>query len=451
MAITRIFVVEDDQFIGNLIKKALEKMDNVDVTHFLTPEECLQQLHLNPDIVTIDYLLPGMNGLELMAKIKNYNADIHCIMVSGQDKLDVVIETYRQGAVDYIIKNDNAIVNLENSVRNLVKTVGLRQENESLKDLVIDRNKYNTILGNSGSVMRVLRLIQKVEKSNIMVLVTGQSGTGKELVAKSIHYNSPRARKPFVTVNMGAIPADLIESELFGHEKGAFTDAKNAKEGKFELANGGTIFLDEITNLSDSNQIKLLRVIQERKVTRLGAKEAIKLDIRIIAATNIKLAEAVNNQRFRQDLYYRLNEFHLELPPLRERKEDINLFVEHFINDANKELNRNVKQMSDNVMEKLINHTWQGNVRELRNVIRRAVLLSKGEIITSIDIPDEINYQTSYSTQAPASISGITKEIEKEMIIKAIQEANGNKSKAAMILNMNERTFYRKLKNLGLS
>ncbi|HRS39940.1 MAG TPA: sigma-54 dependent transcriptional regulator, partial [Bacteroidia bacterium] len=309
MAITRIFVVEDDQFIGNLIKKALEKMDNVDVTHFLTPEECLQQLHLNPDIVTIDYLLPGMNGLELMAKIKNYNADIHCIMVSGQDKLDVVIETYRQGAVDYIIKNDNAIVNLENSVRNLVKTVGLRQENESLKDLVIDRNKYNTILGNSGSVMRVLRLIQKVEKSNIMVLVTGQSGTGKELVAKSIHYNSPRARKPFVTVNMGAIPADLIESELFGHEKGAFTDARERRIGKFEEANEGTIFLDEIGEMDLLMQTKLLRVLQEKEVTRIGSNKSIKLDVRVVAATNRNLAHEVKEGKFREDLYYRLQGF----------------------------------------------------------------------------------------------------------------------------------------------
>ena len=230
-------------------------------------------------------------------------------MVSGQDKLDVVIETYRQGAVDYIIKNDNAIVNLENSVRNLVKTVGLRQENESLKDLVIDRNKYNTILGNSGSVMRVLRLIQKVEKSNIMVLVTGQSGTGKELVAKSIHYNSPRARKPFVTVNMGAIPADLIESELFGHEKGAFTDARERRIGKFEEANEGTIFLDEIGEMDLLMQTKLLRVLQEKEVTRIGSNKSIKLDVRVVAATNRNLAHEVKEGKFREDLYYRLQGF----------------------------------------------------------------------------------------------------------------------------------------------
>ncbi|HRI40563.1 MAG: sigma-54-dependent transcriptional regulator [Bacteroidota bacterium] len=386
MAITRIFVVEDDQFIGNLIKKALEKMDNVDVTHFLTPEECLQQLHLNPDIVTIDYLLPGMNGLELMAKIKNYNADIHCIMVSGQDKLDVVIETYRQGAVDYIIKNDNAIVNLENSVRNLVKTVGLRQENESLKDLVIDRNKYNTILGNSGSVMRVLRLIQKVEKSNIMVLVTGQSGTGKELVAKSIHYNSPRARKPFVTVNMGAIPADLIESELFGHEKGAFTDARERRIGKFEEANEGTIFLDEIGEMDLLMQTKLLRVLQEKEVTRIGSNKSIKLDVRVVAATNRNLAHEVKEGKFREDLYYRLQGFLIHLPPLLERGDDVVLLSKTFLNDFCKDNKLGPITLTKEAAKVLMEYKWPGNIRELKAVIERAAIMSENATIQPEDL-----------------------------------------------------------------
>ena len=234
MAVAKIFIVEDDHFLGSLIKKTLEKLDNCEVTHFMTPEDCLSNLHLNPDIISIDYMLPGMNGIELMQKIKNYNENIQCVMVSGQEKIDVVIETYRQGASDYIIKNDNALVNLENSVKSLVKNVYLRQENDALKELIIDRNKYTKILGNSSPVLKVLRLIQKVEKSNIMVLITGQSGTGKELVSKAIHYNSQRAKKSFVTVNMGAIPEDLIESELFGHEKGAFTGAMDKKIGRFD-------------------------------------------------------------------------------------------------------------------------------------------------------------------------------------------------------------------------
>jgi DNA-binding NtrC family response regulator len=386
MAITRIFVVEDDQFIGNLIKKALEKMDNVDVTHFLTPDECLRNLHLNPDIVSIDYLLPGMNGLELMEKIKNYNADIHCIVVSGQDKLDVVIETYKRGAVDYIIKNDNAIVNLENSIRNLVKTVSLRQENESLKDLVIDRNRYNTILGNSGSVMRVLRLIQKVEKSNIMVLVTGQSGTGKELVAKSIHYNSPRARKPFVTVNMGAIPADLIESELFGHEKGAFTDARERRIGKFEEANEGTIFLDEIGEMDLLMQTKLLRVLQEKEVTRIGSNKSIKLDVRVVAATNRNLAQEVKEGKFREDLYYRLQGFLIHLPPLLERGDDVILLSKNFLQEFCRENKMGPITLTKEAAKILMDYKWPGNIRELKAVIERAAIMSENNTIQPEDL-----------------------------------------------------------------
>ncbi|MBK6447357.1 MAG: sigma-54-dependent Fis family transcriptional regulator [Bacteroidetes bacterium] len=386
MATTKIFVVEDDQFLGNLIKKSLEKLDFAEVTHFLSPEECMNHLHENPDIVTIDYLLPGMNGIELMEKIKNYNQDIQCIVVSGQEKLDVVIETYQKGAVDYIIKNDNALVNLENSVKNLCKTVKLKQENETLKDQVIDRNKYTSILGNSGPVFRVLRLIQKVEKSNIMVLVTGQSGTGKELVAKSIHYNSPRARKPFVTVNMGAIPADLIESELFGHEKGAFTDARDKRIGKFEEANEGTIFLDEIGEMDLSLQTKLLRVLQEKEVTRIGSNKSIKLDVRVIAATNRNLAHEVKEGNFREDLFYRLQGFLIQLPPLYERGDDVILLSKTFLSDFCKENKMPQVSLSKEAAKFLMDYKWPGNIRELKAVIERAAIMSENNVITPEDL-----------------------------------------------------------------
>ncbi|MEO8446863.1 MAG: sigma 54-interacting transcriptional regulator, partial [bacterium] len=229
-----------------------------------------------------------------------------------------------------------------------------------------------------------------------------------------------------------------------------FTDARTSKEGKFELANEGTIFLDEITNLSDSNQIKLLRVIQERKVTRLGAKSPVKLNIRIISATNIRLSDAVNNKNFRQDLYYRLNEFHIDLPPLRERKEDIKLFVEYFIKDANNELNKNVREVDEKILDQLVNHSWPGNVRELRNVMRRAVLMAKNDKIVSITIPDDISTHIPKHDDLNLSMNNYTKSIEKDLILKAMEDANGNKSKAAKLLNINERTFYRKLKSLGI-
>ncbi len=382
----KIFVVDDDQFLGSLIKKAVEKLDTVDVTHFLSPEECLKNLHQNPDIVTIDYLMPGMNGLELMEKIKNYNDNIHCVLVSGQEKLDVVVETYKKGAEDYIIKNENAIINIENSVRNLCKNVNLRLENEKLKDQIIDRNRYTNILGNSSAVLRVLKLIQKVEKSNIMVLVTGQSGTGKELVSRAIHYNSPRARKPFVTVNMGAIPEDLIESELFGHEKGAFTDARDRRIGKFEEANEGTIFLDEIGEMDSILQTKLLRVLQEKEVTRIGSNKAIKLDVRVIAATNRNLALEVKEGRFREDLFYRLQGFLIHLPPLFERGDDVIMLSKSFLHDFCKENRIQPVTISKEAVHAMMQYNWPGNVRELKAVIERAAILAENGTILAEDL-----------------------------------------------------------------
>lgn len=386
MSLTRIFIVEDDTFLGSVMKLTLEKLEQVDVTYFPDPESCLKELHRNPHIVSIDYMLPGMNGIELMEKIKNYDNDIHCIVVSGQDKLEVVIDTYRRGAVDYIIKNENAVINLENTVKNLCKQVDLKKENEHLKELVLDRNKYNTILGSSSAVMKTLRLVQKVEKSNIMVLVTGQSGTGKELVAKAIHYNSPRARKPFVTVNMGAIPPDLIESELFGHEKGAFTDARERRIGKFEEANGGTIFLDEIGEMDLLLQTKLLRVLQEKEVTRIGSNKPIKLDVRVVAATNRNLAHEVREGKFREDLYYRLQGFLIHLPPLYERGEDVILLSKKFLTEFCVENSMPPINISRTAMKRLMEYKWPGNIRELKAVIERAAILSENSEITEDDL-----------------------------------------------------------------
>ena len=386
MAVAKIFIVDDDHFLGNLIKKTLEKLDNTEVTHFLSPEECIQNLHLNPDIVTIDYNLPGMNGVELLEKVINYNDNIQCIMVSGQEKLDVVIDTYRRGVIDYIIKDDNALVNLENSVKSLVETVHLRKENDNLKELVIDRNKYTNILGNSGPVMKVLKMIQKVEKSNIMVLVTGQSGTGKELVARAIHYNSPRAKKPFVTVNMGAIPEDLVESELFGHEKGAFTDARDRRIGKFEEANGGSVFLDEIGEMDLMMQTKLLRVLQEKEVTRIGSNKSIKLDVRVIAATNRNLVNEVKEGRFREDLFYRLQGFLIHLPPLFERGDDVVLLSKSFLIDFCRDNKMPTISLSKEAVHFLMQYKWPGNVRELKAVIERAAIMSENNTILPSDI-----------------------------------------------------------------
>lgn len=381
----KIFIIEDDVMVATLMKQALGKYDH-ELTHFTNAEDCLQNLHLNPDIVTVDYNLPGMNGIDLMGRIKSYNSSIMVVLVSGQETLEVVVAAYKGGASEYIIKNDSLFVNLENSIRNLSMNVVLKREVEFLKDQIIDRHKYSNILGNSNPVIRVLKLIQKVEKSNIMVLVTGQSGTGKELVAKALHYNSPRNRKPFVTVNMGAIPEDLIESELFGHEKGAFTDARERRIGKFEEANEGTIFLDEIGEMNLHLQTKLLRVLQEKEITRIGSNKIIKLDFRMIAATNRNLANEVKEGRFREDLFYRIQGFLIHLPPLKERGDDVILLAKSFLTEFCKNNKMEQVQLSKEAAKFMLEYEWPGNIRELKAVMERAALLCENNTIQIEDL-----------------------------------------------------------------
>jgi len=382
----KIFIVDDDIMVATLIRQHLSKLSDMEILHFQSAEDCINNLHENPDIITIDYNLPGMDGLKLMSMVKVYNQGILCILVSGQESLEVVVSAYKSGAQDYILKNDNLFVNLENSIKNLAMNVTLKKEVEILKDQIIDRNRYSNIIGSSNSILRTLKLIQKVEKSNMMVLITGQSGTGKELVARAIHYNSTRSRKPFVTVNMGAIPEELIESELFGHEKGAFTDAREKRIGKFEEANEGTIFLDEIAEMDLALQTKLLRVLQEKEITRIGSNKMMKLDFRLVAATNKNLAQEVKAGRFREDLFYRIQGFLIHLPPLKERGDDILLIAKNFLADFC--TNNKLPQMTieKDVMKYMMEYEWPGNVRELKAVIERAALMAENGVITMADM-----------------------------------------------------------------
>lgn len=384
--ITKIFIVEDNDLYATLLQHSLESEDKYDIHIFPSAEELFKNIHLNPDIVTIDYNLPDRNGLEVLKEIKNYNADIQTIILSGQDKVEVVVECYKQGANGYIIKNDNTMVDLAKSVENLSKNANLRKEVDYLREQIIDRNKYNKIIGESAAILKVLRLIQKVEKTNMLALITGESGTGKELAAASIHYNSPRAKMPYVLVNMAAIPEDLMESELFGHEKGAFTGADSKRIGKFEEANGGTIFLDEIGEMDMNLQTKLLRVLQENKIMRLGSNKEIQLDVRVIAATNKNLAQRVKEGKMREDLYYRLQGFLIHLPPLRERENDSILLAKHFLKEFCERNKIPQKQFSPQALQKIANHTWPGNIRELKALVERTVLICDSDTITPDDM-----------------------------------------------------------------
>jgi DNA-binding NtrC family response regulator len=383
---TKVFIIEDDPIVTSVIKQSLIVNANCEIFTFENAHDSLNNLHLNPDIVILDYNLPDEDGFSVMAKIKSYSQTIQVIICSGQEKADVVLKCLNNGANGYVFKDEMMIEYIRRSVNTLAENSTLRKEVELLKDQIIDRNKYSNIIGNSREVLKVLRLIQKVEKNNMTVLVTGQSGTGKELVAKALHYNSNRSRKPFVIVNMGAIPTDLVESELFGHEKGAFTDAREKRIGKFEEADGGTIFLDEIGEMDLSLQTKLLRVLQEKEVTRIGSNKIMKLDFRLIAATNKNMLHEVKEGRFREDLFYRLQGFLIHLPPLKERGDDILLLGKSFLNDFCKENRIPLVTLSKDACSFMLDYDWPGNIRELKAVIERAALMAEDNIITVEDL-----------------------------------------------------------------
>jgi DNA-binding NtrC family response regulator len=383
--LTRIFVVEDNEFFANLIKQKLDN-DHREIHLFLNANDFRFQLHQNPDIVILDYNLPESNGIDLLKEIKNFNQEIKTILISGQDKVDVVIEAFENGAEEYIKKDDNALTLLELKIQKHSSTVNLRKEVDLLREQIIDRNKYSRIIGESQAILKVLRLIQKVEKTNMLALITGESGTGKELVASAIHYNSERRNKPFVAVNVAAIPEDLIESELFGHERGAFTGADTKRIGKFEEANEGTIFLDEIGEMDIHMQTKLLRVLQESRITRLGSNKEIPLNVRVIAATNKNLAQRVKDGKMREDLYYRLQGFLIHLPPLRERENDLLLLAKTMLQQFCSSNRLPVKSFSSDALKAMMNHPWSGNVRELKAFVERSVLISDEEVIEAEDL-----------------------------------------------------------------
>lgn len=384
--VTRIFVVDDDPIMTQLIRSSLDRNDLYDVHVFDSGEAFFKNLHLMPDILILDYHLPGISGLNVLKQVKQMNPGIATILLSGQDKLEVVVEAYNSGVDRYLIKNANVVLELTHCLGTLIDNTNLRKEVLELREQIIDRNKYNSILGESRALLQVLRLIQKIENTNLITLITGESGTGKEVVASSIHYSSNRSRRPFVPVNMAAIPVDLIESELFGHEKGSFTGASYKRIGKFEEAHEGTIFLDEIGEMPLDLQAKLLRVLQDNKISRVGSNKEIKLDIRVIAATNKDLAQRVREGKFREDLMYRLQGFLIALPPLRERENDVILLAKHFLETFCKANRIATKVLSQGAAERLLRHSWPGNVRELKSVVERAALLCDGNRVEPDDV-----------------------------------------------------------------
>ncbi|GFE56448.1 sigma-54 dependent transcriptional regulator [Geobacter sp. AOG1] len=450
---TKILVVDDEHLIRWSLEQNLKKQ-GYEVTSAGNGEDALRMVREDqPDLVLLDIQLPGINGLEVLERIKEIDEEIIVIMVTAHGGLETAVNAMRLGAYDYINKPFNldemAIV-----IKKALETSDLRREVARLRS---EQKKIGPpqIIGNSKHMKNVLEMMDKVAKSDATtVLIQGESGTGKELVAKWIHYESSRAEKPFVAINCAAVPATLLESELFGHEKGAFTDAKATKKGLFELADGGTVFLDEIGDMEMGMQAKLLRFLEDRTFRRIGGSKVMSVDVRIVSATNKDLLKAIDDKSFRNDLYYRLQVIPIYLPPLRERKDDILLLAKYFIEHYCKEFNKHVRGISNMAEKLLVEYHWPGNIRELKNVIERALILGSEETLLLEHLPLEIVARAS-STVAPVATfklppEGVDiEEVEKELIRQALEISDWNQSKAAKKLSLGIDAFRYRMKKFG--
>jgi DNA-binding NtrC family response regulator len=439
----RIFVVEDDEWYNRLLVHNLSLNPDYDIESFTTGKECLDNLHKAPDVITLDYRLPDIKGLEMLKKIKAENEDIQVILISEQSEIEVVVELLKFGAYDYIVKSNDIRERLLNTVQNIRNGERLKREVFSLRSEVKKKYSYqNTIIGNSAATREIYNSIEKATRTGITVTITGETGTGKELVAKAIHYNSSRSDKPFVAVNVAAIPHDLIESELFGFEKGAFTGANYRRIGRFEEAHGGTLFLDEIAELDIALQAKLLRALQEKEIVRIGSNKPVKTDCRIIVATHQNLQELVLRKAFRQDLYYRLYGLHIELPPLRNRGNDLILLAKHFVNDFCKENELPAKTLSKSAVDKLLSYSFPGNIRELKSVMELAITLADNDEITHEHIVLENEALMPDITEQEMTLQ----EYNLKILKKYLEKYNNNTSVVAEKLGIGVATVYRMIK-----
>ncbi|GAB4229324.1 MAG: sigma-54 dependent transcriptional regulator [Acidobacteriota bacterium] len=452
-----VLVIDDESVMREVLGTLLEK-EGYRVLTAATADEGLQVFQEEPiDLVLLDLMLPGKSGLKVLDEILAIDRDAVVVMISAYATIESAVQATKQGAFDFLtkpFKNEELLHVIRNGLRRRM----LEIENRRLKESLAERYSFENIIGKSEPMQRVFDLIRHVGPTRSTVLITGESGTGKELVAKAIHNVSPRADKPFVALNSGGIPPDLLESELFGHVRGAFTGAVAAKKGLFELADGGTVFLDEIGNLPPQTQGKLLRVIQEREFRRVGGLENIKVDVRLIAATNVDLKAAVERGDFREDLYYRLNVITIHLPPLRERKSDIPLLVEHFIRRFCEANARPLCRVDPQAMRLLMEYDWPGNVRELENTIERAVVLAPPEGLITADLfPKDVTDSASVNLAQielsgdGASLKEKVREFEKSLILAALEKCEWNQKRAARLLRVNPTTLNEKLKRLGIA
>ncbi len=474
MQLNRIIVADDEESMRWVLSKALKKKGfSVDLAR--DGKEALAMINANPyDLAILDIKMPGLSGLDLLDKVREMKGDLLVVIMTAEASMRNAIEAMKRGAYDYITKPFDLDV-IDAIIEKIDKAREMTSQVSSLREELKDRYQLEkTIIGNSPAMRDVYKTIGKVAPSDVTVLIQGESGTGKELIARAIHFNSKRLGKPFIALNCAAIPKELLESELFGFEKGAFTGAVERKLGKFEQANGGTIFLDEIGDMPLDLQAKILRVLQEKEITRTGGNQSIPVDTRIVAATNQDLEERVRQKAFREDLYYRLNVVPIHLVPLRERKEDIPLLVDYFVKTSCIELETPVKQCSPEAVRMLTNYPWPGNVRELENTIKRAVILSSDPLLTVADFSslptqkagnvrnEELSLEALVEIKLRASLENIEKmetgdlhgmvlaQVERPLIRFVLEKTRGNQVRAADILGINRNTLRTKIQELGI-
>lgn len=457
----RILIVDDEASLRTALFRALDRRGMQVVTASSKKEaETLGASDRGFDLAVVDLRLPDGDGIELMQMIKRAHPQAKVIILTGYGSIELAVEATQKGAFHFITKpcNLEEIINL---IEKALTHSHLEKENSNLKSALHKKYKFENIVGHSDKIQEVLRLIERVSDSDATVLVTGESGTGKELVARAIHFNSHRSQGPFIPINCGAIPSELLESELFGHVKGAFTGAIANRSGRFELANGGTIFLDEIGDMSPNLQVKLLRVLQERQFEPVGGTKSVDCDVRVLAATNADLEKAVETGRFREDLYYRLNVIPIVIPALRERKSDVPVLFHHFMEIYNSGREQKLAGITPLAMELLAQHPWPGNIRELENLVERLSILKRTGIVDVLDLPEK--YQNRKVTDASANgsntfaipelgldFNSAVDAFENSLIMKALEKTGWNRNQAAILLKLNRTTLVEKIKKKGL-
>jgi DNA-binding NtrC family response regulator len=455
MIADKVLIVDDEGKIRKIFAKILSD-EGYQYTSAENGLKGIQQIRqFQPHIVLLDQNMPGMNGIEALLQMKEIDPDLLVIIITAHGEVSLAVDAIKKGAFDYIEKpvdNDRLVLLLNRASHHYC----LQHELSTIKNKISRNNSFDGIVAMSQAMKKVVEQARSVSETDASVLVTGESGVGKEIITRAIHNASPRKTHPLVAINCGAIPVTLIESELFGHEKGAFTDAKETKSGRFEQANGGTLFLDELGELPLEAQVKLLRVLEERKITRLGGKNEIPVDVRLISATNKILEERVQQGEFRLDLLYRLNVFTIHIPPLQDRKEDIPLLTDMFISDFNERLKLNITNVSAQAMQYLSQYSWPGNIRDLQNALQSAMILAKSGTITTDHLPARIKGAVSDQPEVnigdglDLNIKRQNEKLEKDIIMEALQKFNYNRSETANYLKVSRKTLFNKMKKHGL-